>query len=94
MKKIIGGRGTGKSTELIRRSADTGNYIVVPSKRRANHLFKQACLTTLQLFFKYTTFLENCLFIYSLCIFFSQILPEIYVFCIYKLYFSTTSFTA
>ena len=42
MKKIIGGRGTGKSTELIRRSADTGNYIVVPTKRRANHLFKQA----------------------------------------------------
>ena len=42
MKKIIGGRGTGKSTELIRRSADTGNYIVVPNKRRANHLFKQA----------------------------------------------------
>ena len=42
MKKIIGGRGTGKSTELIRRSADTGQYIVVPTKRRANHLFKQA----------------------------------------------------
>ena len=42
MKKIIGGRGTGKSTELIRRSADTGKYIVVPTKRRANHLFKQA----------------------------------------------------
>lgn len=42
MKKIIGGRGTGKSTELIRRSADTGKYIVVSTKRRAEHLFKQA----------------------------------------------------
>lgn len=42
MKKIIGGRGTGKSTELIRRSADTGKYIVVPTKRRADHLFKLA----------------------------------------------------
>ena len=42
MKKIIGGRGTGKSTELIKRSANTGEYIVVSTKRRADHLFELA----------------------------------------------------
>ncbi len=42
MDVIIGERGSGRSTELIKRSADTGTYIVVPNMQRAYTLFSQA----------------------------------------------------
>lgn len=39
---IVGGRGSGKSTELIKRSATTGQYIMVANKQRAKFLFERA----------------------------------------------------
>ena len=42
MKKIIMRRGAGKTTELISLSAETGYYIVTPTKERADMLFRYA----------------------------------------------------
>lgn len=42
MKKIIMRRGAGKTTELINLSAETGYYIVTPTRERADWLFKYA----------------------------------------------------
>ena len=39
---IIGERRSGKTTELIRRSAETGAYILVANKSTASLIFKQA----------------------------------------------------
>lgn len=39
---ILGSRQNGKTTELIKMSAKTGIYILVATKNRANHLFRQA----------------------------------------------------
>ena len=39
---IIGERQSGKTTELIRRSAETGAYILVANKSTASLIFKQA----------------------------------------------------
>ena len=39
---IIGERRSGKTTELIRRSAETGAYILVANKSTASLVFKQA----------------------------------------------------
>lgn len=39
---IIGGRATGKTTELIKRSAETGRYILVANKNQANYIFNTA----------------------------------------------------
>lgn len=39
---ILGSRQNGKTTELIKMSAKTGIYILVTTKNRANHLFRQA----------------------------------------------------
>ena len=39
---IIGGRGTGKTTELIRQSIETGAHIVVSSHMRADQVKYQA----------------------------------------------------
>lgn len=41
---IIGERRSGKTTELIRRSAETGAYILVANKYTASLIFKQAKL--------------------------------------------------
>ena len=42
MNLIIGGKGTGKSAKLIQMSAETGRYILVCNRKRANMLVKQA----------------------------------------------------
>lgn len=42
MKKIIMRRGAGKTTELINLSAETGWYIVTPTRERADWLFRYA----------------------------------------------------
>lgn len=42
MKLIIGGRQQGKTAELIKHSAETGNYILVHDKNRAAIVAKQA----------------------------------------------------
>jgi hypothetical protein len=42
MKKIIKPRRAGKSTELIRMSEESGAYIIVSSRARANFLFQLA----------------------------------------------------
>lgn len=42
MKLIIGGRQTGKTTELIKHSAETGNYILVHDNNSARIVAKQA----------------------------------------------------
>lgn len=42
MKLIIGGRQTGKTTELIKHSAETGNYILVPNMNHAKNIAYQA----------------------------------------------------
>lgn len=42
MKKIIRPRQAGKSTELIRMSEESGAYIIVSSRARANFLFQLA----------------------------------------------------
>ncbi len=42
MKKIIKPRQAGKSTELIRMSEESGAYIIVSSRARANFLFQLA----------------------------------------------------
>lgn len=39
---IVGGRGVGKTTELIKRSAETRQYIMVSNSQRARHIFEQA----------------------------------------------------
>lgn len=39
---IIGERRSGKTTELIRKSAETGAYILVANKSTASLIFKQA----------------------------------------------------
>jgi hypothetical protein len=39
---IVRGRMAGKTTELIRRAAETGGYIVCTDKRRASQVFRQA----------------------------------------------------
>lgn len=39
---IIGGRGAGKTTELIRMSADNNNYIVCLNRQRALHIASAA----------------------------------------------------
>lgn len=39
---IVGGRGTGKTTELIRIAAAEGRYIVVPNERMKRCVAKQA----------------------------------------------------
>ena len=42
MKIIYKGRGQGKTAELIKHSAETGTYIVVPSRNHALNIVKQA----------------------------------------------------
>lgn len=39
---IVGSRGSGKSTELIKMSAETGLYILTGTKSQAEYLFNQA----------------------------------------------------
>ena len=42
MNKIIKGRRQGKTTELIRHSAETRTYILVANRQRVEQVFKQA----------------------------------------------------
>lgn len=42
MQIIIGGRGSGKTAELIKRSAESGAYIIVSSRARASQIADQA----------------------------------------------------
>lgn len=42
MEIIYKDRGQGKTTELIKRSAETGNYIVVPNRNRALNIVRRA----------------------------------------------------
>ena len=42
MNKIIKGRRQGKTTELIKRSAETRTYILVANRQRVEQVFKQA----------------------------------------------------
>ena len=42
MEIIYKGRGQGKTTELIKRSAETGTYIVVPNRSHALNIVGQA----------------------------------------------------
>ena len=39
---IIGNRGVGKTTELIKKSAETGVHILVPTAMHANELYDRA----------------------------------------------------
>lgn len=41
---ILGSRNSGKTTELIKKSASEGLYILVPTKAQAKCIFDQACL--------------------------------------------------
>lgn len=38
----VGGRGSGKSTTLIKKSAETGDYILVATKCQARAVYRQA----------------------------------------------------
>lgn len=42
MKKIIGPRRSGKTTELIKEAAETRKYILVTSRSQAERMFHQA----------------------------------------------------
>ena len=42
MEIILGGRHTGKTIELIKRSAETQTYILVTNRKRQDMLWKQA----------------------------------------------------
>ena len=42
MQAIIGGRRSGKTAELIRRSAESGTYILVSDRARASQIADQA----------------------------------------------------
>lgn len=42
MHKIIRKRGAGKTTDLIRKSAETGTYILCANRKRALHIQKMA----------------------------------------------------
>lgn len=42
MDIIIGKRGYGKTTELIRRSADENIYILTTTRQRASHIYEMA----------------------------------------------------
>lgn len=42
MNKIIKGRRQGKTTELIKRSAETRTYILVANRQRVEQVFNQA----------------------------------------------------
>lgn len=42
MQVIIGGRRSGKTTELIKRSAESGIYILVSNRARASQISDQA----------------------------------------------------
>ena len=42
MNKIIKGRRQGKTTELIKRSAETRTYILVANRQRVEQVFEQA----------------------------------------------------
>ena len=42
MQLIIGGRRSGKTAELIKRSAESGTYILVSSRAMASQIFDQA----------------------------------------------------
>jgi hypothetical protein len=42
MNKIIKGRQQGKTTELIKRSAETGTYILVADRKRVQQVYRQA----------------------------------------------------
>ena len=42
MEFILGGRHTGKTTELIKKSAETQTYILVTNRKRQDMLWKQA----------------------------------------------------
>lgn len=54
MKKIIKPRQAGKSTELIRMSEESGAYIIVSSRARANFLFQLAHETGHKILFPVT----------------------------------------
>lgn len=41
-KFTIGDRYSGKTSKLIKRSAEEGSYILCPNKRMASYIFKQA----------------------------------------------------
>lgn len=49
MEIILGDRRSGKTTELIKRSAETGCYILVANKNEAINLFNQAKLMNLNI---------------------------------------------
>lgn len=42
MQVIMGGRRSGKTAELIKKSAESGTYILVSSRARASQIFDQA----------------------------------------------------
>lgn len=42
MDIYVGGRGSGKSTTLIKKSAETGDYILVATQCQAREVYRQA----------------------------------------------------
>lgn len=54
IKIIVRPRMTGKTTELIRRAAETGWYIVCTDRRRASEIFRQAQVMGLSIPFPMT----------------------------------------